>query len=253
MVNIVNNNLKSIFVFLILVFIVILYPLALNGSAAQYSQIFEIKLNPGWNLVSFPFTDAKINFKESDCYFLYLYAQYFNTTAKKFEKINIKTANNIGAMGLYLYSFDNCTLKVSGNSIYNPSQIDLKKGINLIAVPYGGINLRSLSGCKINFVRYYNSSDRKWHQWESQWGGMIEERVYNASVKRWEKVNEFTSFLLPGGLSIIIHVNEDCRLSFETGTPLTTTTTTTTSTTIPRRTTTTTTRPPRPIIPIIPI
>jgi len=216
-----------------------MYPLALKGSNAQSSQIFEIKLNPGWNLVSFPFTDAKIDFKESDCYFLYLYAQYFNTTAKKFEKINIKMTNNLGAMGLYLYSFDSCTLKVSGNSIYNPSKIELKKGINLIAVPYGGINLGSLRGCKINFIRYYNSSDRKWYQWEFQLGGIIEERVYNSSGKRWEKVDEFTSFLLPAGLGILINLSEDCSLSFESSIT-TTTSTTTTSSTLPSTTTTTT-------------
>jgi len=220
------------------VFITIIYPQALKGSSAQSSQIFEIKLNPGWNLVSFPFIDAKINFKESDCYFLYLYAQYFNTTAAKFEKINIKTANNLGAIGLYLYSFDNCTLKVSGNSIYNPSQIELKKGINLIAIPYSGIDLGGLRGCKINFIRYYNSSDRKWYQWEFRWGDIIEERVYNSSGKRWEKVNEYTSFLLPGGISIFINVNEDCMLSFETSTTTTTSTITTTTTTRPTTTTT---------------
>jgi hypothetical protein len=196
-----------------LVFVSFLSFLQLKNIIAQ-SSTFEIKLNPGWNWISFPFTEAKINYKESDCYFLYPYAQYFNSTEKKFSNINIKIASNLGGLGLRLYSFDNCTLKIDGKGEYKPTEIYLNKGYNLIAIPYGGIDLINLKGCNINFVRYYNSSDRKWYQWESVWGKGLIYLKFNNTEKVWEKVGEVESFKLPAGISILINVNENCKLSF---------------------------------------
>jgi hypothetical protein len=227
---------KPIFLSL-LAFVLVLSFFQLKNIIAQ-SSTFEIKLNAGWNWISFPFTDAQINYKESDCYFLYPYAQYFNSSEQKFSNLNIKTANNLGGLGLRLYSFDDCTLKITGSKTYNPAEIDLKKGFNLIAIPYGGIDLVNLKGCKINFIRYYNSSDGKWYQWEAVWGKGIIHLIYNKANKKWEKIKEVESFLLPAGISILINVDEDCKLSFSV--PSTATTTLTSKTTSSASTTTAT-------------
>ena len=96
----------------------------------------------------------------------------------------------------------------------NLTEIDLKKGYNLVAIPYGGIDLVNLKGCKINFIRYYNSSDGKWYQWEAVWGKGIMHLIYNSTSKKWERIKEVESFLLPAGISIFINVDEDCKLSF---------------------------------------
>jgi hypothetical protein len=201
------------------------------AQAPSSTLTFEIKLNPGWNWVSFPLTDPQIDYKNSDCYFLYPYAQYFNSSIQRFSNIYIKTANNLGGLGFRLYSFDKCTLNVTGRGKYQPSEIDLKKGNNLVAIPYGGIDLAKLRGCKINFIRYYNSSDHRWYQWEAEWGKGIIYLTYNMTSRKWEKIKEFESFILPAGISILINVNDDCKLSFEL---------ITTTTTLPHTTTTTT-------------
>jgi hypothetical protein len=219
----------------LLVFVLVLSFFELKNITAQ-SSTFEIKLNPGWNWISFPFTEAQINYKESDCYFLYPYAQYFNSTEQKFSNLNIKTTSNLGGLGLRLYSFDNCTLKIDGKGEYKPPEIYLKKGYNLIAIPYEGIDLTNLKGCKINFVRYYNSSDRKWYQWESAWGKGLIYLTYNNTGKMWQKVSEHESFTLPVGISILINVNEDCKLSFS-GSQSSSSQTTTTTTILRGRTT----------------
>jgi hypothetical protein len=220
-----------------LVFVSVLSFFQLKNIIAQ-SSTFEIKLNAGWNWISFPFTEAQINYKESDCYFLYPYVQYFNSTTQKFSNLNIKTASNLGGLGLRLYSFDNCTLKITGSNIYQPSEIYLKKGYNLIAIPYGGIDLNNLKGCKINFIRYYNSSDRNWYQWESAWGKGLTYLTFNNTGKIWQKIGDFESFTLPVGISILINVNEDCKLSFS-GSQSSSQQTTTTSTSGTLTTTTT--------------
>jgi hypothetical protein len=211
-----------------LLFVLVLSFFQLKNIIAQ-SSTFEIKLNPGWNWISFPFTEAQINYKNSDCYFLYPYAQYFNSTTQKLSDLNLKTASNLGGLGLRLYSFDNCTLKIDGKGEYKPPEIYLSKGYNLIAIPYGGIDLINLKGCKINFVRYYNSSDRKWYQWEPVWGKGLTYLTFNNTVKMWQKVTEVESFRLPAGISILINVNENCNLSFgapQSSPPQTTTTST---------------------------
>jgi hypothetical protein len=147
-------------------------------------------------MVSFPFTDVKIEYTQSNCYFLYPYAFHLNSSTKKYEKFGLKTDINLGGIGLYVYSFDDCTLRISGSNKFQPSEIELKAGLNHIGIPYCGINLENISDCGDIKIIYYNSSDKKWYTW----------------ILGRDKVS------LPSGISVFIHVNKDCKLSF--GTPV---------------------------------
>ena len=192
-------------------------------------------------MISFPFVDAEIEYKQSDCYFLHIHAAHFNSTKKqenKWEIINIKHEKKLGGLGLFIYSFDNCTLKVRGRTPYIVSEIKLNEGTNHVAIPYGGIDLIDLNGveeCKIKSIRHLNSSSRKTHKWEFGFKTIIH-YVYNITNKKWERIKNYDSFYLPHGISVFIDAGEECELRLKKVSK----TTTTTTTTLPGKTTTTT-------------
>jgi len=213
----------------------IIFRVNVSISESQSSQLFDVNLKYGWNMVSFPFTDAKIEYLQSNCYFLYPYAFYLNSSTKKYEKFSLKTDTNLGGIGLFIFTYDDCTLKISGSNKFRPSEIELKKGLNHIAIPYNGIDLGYLSGCRINEVRYLNSTDGNLYKWESYWGTPIIYSKYNITTKKWEKIGEFKSFPLPTGINILIDVSDNCKLNFgasqSSSSQATTTSTSSTSTT----------------------
>jgi hypothetical protein len=208
--------------------ILLLAFLIFKSTFGQSPLTFDLKLKAGWNMVSLPFADSEIKFEQSNCYFLYIYALHLNSTTKKYEKLNLASdEEKLRNVGLFVYSYNECTLKISGTKKLQMLEIKLKKGSNHIAVPYDGIELGGLSGCKINKITYLNSTDGNWYKWEAYWGSTILYSKQNPVSKKWERIGESNSFLLPAGVSIFVDVSEDCTLNLKTATTSTTLSTST--------------------------
>jgi hypothetical protein len=246
-----NNKIKfySFALFLISLFLLLAASslvFATNGqNQPQSLEDLEIKLGRGWNMVSFPFEKAYIFFNESDCYFLFNFAGKLKDPTKRafrerYEPYNLKLKKDeLGGIPLVIYSYEECTLKVKGSGRLTANEINkrenlvnLKKGLNHIPIPYGGIRLTQIENCPIESVRYYNSSEEvyKWYKWEPYGIGGIKFLKSN-DTKTWVPIStsQARNYYLPHGISVFIDVREECKLRFSeesTETAVTTTTTT---------------------------
>jgi hypothetical protein len=246
-----NNKIKfySFALFLISLFLLLAASslvFAKNGQQPQSQETLEmeIKLGRGLNMVSFPFEKAYILFNESDCYFLFNLAGKLKDPTKstfrdRYETYNLKEKKyKLGGIPLVIYSFEECTLKVKGSGRLTANEINkredlvnLRKGLNHIPIPYGGIKLTQIGGCEIKSVRYYNSSeqDYKWYRWVPS--GNKAKFFKSKDARTWVEIStlEADKYYLPHGISVFINVRENCKLRFSeesTETARTTTTTT---------------------------
>jgi len=135
-----------------------------NGQCNEdKSMNFNINLNQGWNLISFPLNltsklikdvSKNINFKSIFSYGSWHY--YFNETHNNFKIIN-------ESKGYWINSLGNQILTIEGTK-FDSLNIPSKKGSNLIGYP--SLNEKAISTLLKN-VKVYTYNNSKWYSYDS--------------------------------------------------------------------------------------
>lgn len=147
-------------------------------------DIFELKLEKGWNLIGLPFT--KSIFVSTTCDSSGNYKSYtYNSEEKKYKKVPVsellKGLKKFEGQGIWFKSYSECVIKFRGD--YSDSQsIQLFSGWNLISVQNNEFKDTNKFGeeCKLSAIWNYDASAKKY----------LKSKSFEAGKGYWVKSKE---------------------------------------------------------------
>lgn len=174
----------------------------------------EIKLYPGWNMISFPFKDYEIvNMDEIEDK-IDRVVWSWDAVESDWDSFDIEEA---AGRGIWVFAKKRTSIEMKGTDPLKLEDIRLyvsdKWGIptpNQMPIPYDNFTLPAQRGnCKITKYYYYSARRKTWYKWErGPFLSVWEDRKW---VSR-----SMDPFPVPRGVSIYIYTENSCRL-YEAG------------------------------------